>query len=182
MSAIAIEAPGLTRQDIVNGLIGGLDKNINHLRGQIEGQRKLLDDPSETDRDQRAVYRTGVGHTIERYEHSMKGAVSLRDWLGQVTDQESEYVDNGSVLLLDEDGTQLIWVLYDPKSLRQGEEHYASLEFDELARELGVDEVRLLASNCPIGEWLMGKTLAVNSRVEYQNGEEASRLRFLKVL
>lgn len=181
MSAIAIEAPALSRQDIVNVLRAKLEGKIAETRAKIEELRGQMQEPSEVDREAKMLHHASVNADKDGHEHSVRGMVAFLTMLGD--DRESvSYITAGNMIVLHEDGERNLWVLYDPKALHASGEYFISLDGIGIEEELGLDSVLAMTTICPIGEALVGSPVTTGEEVRIVVGNVLNKFTIESVL
>lgn len=182
MTAIATQAPTLSRQTIVMLLQQRLEDKIKKAQEKILELRGQLNDPSETDREAQQLHIASVGQDIESAEYNKRGLEAFVKLLGE-EHPLSEVVSIGSILLLRDEGELCLWIIYDPLKLRQPEEHYVSINDLGVEGELGLSgDALALTSACPIGEALLGLKVEPGMEVKIEVGKHVNRFVIENVL
>jgi hypothetical protein len=184
MTSQLLEAPPITREDIVNEVLGYFRGKVESNNKRIASEREQLREPScETDRDELVEHRRLALEVIASREVDRANSLAFVAWLERQNFDGNNPLAPGNIWVLQTEMERMIWIVYDPKDVRPGMEVYVTINDANLHQRLSVDQIVTLTVNCPLYERLEGKTFGEGAEIEIGvEGNDPEIIRLVRIL
>jgi hypothetical protein len=184
MTSQLLEAPPITREDIVNEVLGYFRGKVESNNKRIASERELLREPScETDRDELVEHRRLTMEVIASREADSANSLAFVAWLERQNHDGNDPLAPGNIWVLQTETERMIWIVYDPNAARPGVEVFVTVSDAGLHQRLDVDQVVTLTVNCPLYERLEGKTFREGAEIEIGvEGNDPEIIRLVRIL